>query len=516
MRTHPSCWPKAALAFLLTVAVTAGCGGGGGGGGGPNVAESLDPVTNPLTDDDIRHFLSRTQFASSEAGVQAVRAAGLEGYIDQMLVFQVGTGLETAAIAEVAALNSRFLLSHPNRNDLSRYWTYLMVNNTSGFQEEMALFWHDHFGVSQDVLSADERGWMFQHIDLLRGPAAVGNIRDFIHLVAINWVMLDFLDGIRSQERSPNENFARELWELFTLGRDNGYTQQDIEEASRALTGYRRRYDAPSNLSRIEFDETRHDDTDKTIFGLTLPGRTGPAGQLEYRDVVDLTFDNRPAMEFIAKKLWEYFVYENPSDALVAKLAKSLRDNNENIGAFMKTVFLSKAFYTSRAKAGLVKNPIQHGVGFSRTTGIQIPLNFLDGSLAATGQRPTQPPSVNGWPSGSLWLAASAMVERANLIRIFIMNRPNPPPQTDPIVDALLPPPAQRSPGEVLDALATHLRVTLSDPERTEYITYLDTDRDPSGNVIQDPFDGNDPFQVDMKVRGLLYILAQHPTYHIR
>ncbi|MCZ6689631.1 MAG: DUF1800 family protein [Planctomycetota bacterium] len=514
MSQHSSWWPRAALAALLSVAVAAGCGGGGGGGSkGSSDSESLDPKTSALTDDDIRHFLSRTRFASNEIELANVKAAGLDSYVDAMLIFQTSTAVENQALNEVALINPSFDPNFPNRNDLRYYWEYILINNPNAFQEVMAMFWHDHFGVSSDVLGREEGWWMFSHIRLLRSANAVGSLTDFMYDVSTDWAMLRFLDGLNSQRGRPNENFARELWELFTLGRDNGYTQVDIEEAARSLTGYRALTNPlPVDNRYVVFEANRHDPTDKTIFGTLLPGRSGANGFLEYRDLIDLTFTQRPAREFITTKLFEYFVYKNPSQNVVDELVTILQSNNDNVGPLLKTIFLSKAFYSAKGQEGIVKNPVDHTIGFIRATGLRIRLNgfrWLDDYLFNMGMQPTQPPSVNGWPEGSLWLSSAAMVERANVIHRAITER-------SISVDPLLPPPAQRSSAEVVDELTNLMRLKLATVERTEYINYLDTNRDAAGNVFSDPFDGNDPIHVDERVRGLLYVMAQHPTYHIR
>ena len=317
----------------------------------------------------------------------------------------------------------------------------------------MGFFWHDHFAVSTIVLDSETRWWMPRHLNLLRNNS-VGNLKALVYSVAIDWAMLNFLDGIRSNLRNPNENFARELWELFTLGRDNGYTQQDIEEAARAFTGFQSVLLPPPNDNRREiiFNSTLHDATDKTIFGLLLPGRSSN-GELEYLDMVNLTFDHRPVAEFIGKKIWEYFVYTDPSQRVIDAVAKLFRDSNYEIAPVLQTIFTSKAFFSDRAKEGLVKSPVEHHIGFVRATGLNVPLVSLDFSLFSTYQRPTRPPDVNGWPSGERWLSAAGMLERANFIRGAIALRGN-PPQNDPggnlLIEPLLPPPGQRSAAEVV------------------------------------------------------------------
>lgn len=516
-------WSSGTLgALLLALLLPVGCSGGGGGGGkgkgGNKKAESLDPVdTTQITDEDIRHFLSRTQLGAVDSEVAVVRSMGLTAYVQNMLAITPNPTLEAAA--ETATIANPQV---PNGTELARYHEYLLLNNPNSFQEMMGMFWYDHFATSTQVLGQEERWWMLTHLNLLRNNS-VGNLRGVIDSVSRDWVMLRFLDGLQSTANNPNENFARELWELYTLGRDQGYTQDDIEEAARSFTGFRTRL-LPNGIQReVFFNPTLHDSTDKTIFGLLLPGRSGASGELEYLDVVNLTFDNpdpavnRNVGQFISGKIWEWFVYTDPSDKLLEKLEQLWIDSNWEIAPVLETIFLSEAFFSDRAKEGLVKSPVEYMVGFVRQTDLQVPMNTLDNALAVTYQRPTWPPDVNGWPAGDIWLSSSGMVERANFIRDSIVNRTF---QGDTAgnakVEALLLPPGQRSDVEVVDRLAQVLNIRITDAERQEYVNYLNTDRDGTGTVITDPWDPTDATQMDKKGRGLIYIMAQHPTYHIR
>ena len=195
-----------------------------------------------------------------------------------------------------------------------------------------------------------------------------------------------------------------------------------------------------------------------------------------------------------------------------AELGAVLRNSGWELAPTLKTLFTSEAFYSNKARAGFVKSPVEYGVGFIRGTGLRIRISSLDSSLNILGMRPTQPPVVDGWPSGTAWLSAQSMVDRTNLV-LTSVNDTNRQTGWGIDVKDILPPPANRSAAEVVDALADRLQVALDADERQELIDYMVTDRQSDGSVDPSPLtDAN----MDLRVRGALYILAQHPSYHVR
>ncbi len=481
-----------------------------------------------FSDDDLRYFLGRTHFGAKASDVTAVQAVGLPAYVDQMLTFADTTALEQAAHGQLLTTDpttSTTTDKFPSHAQVARYWLHLMVTTPQPFQEVLAFFWHDHFASSTAALETTATWWMPTQINLWRTQGA-GNLRTLLLAMARDWIMLEFLDGVRSTKTAPNENFAREWFELFTLGVDNGYTQADILQAAKAFTGYRTRFNA-GGWQEVAFDTSRHDATAKTLFGVTIPGQNVTD---DYAAVVNATVDQRPVAEFICRKLFEHFCYEQAGDLPIAAMAAKLRADGYELAPLLRTLFKSEAFFSARSKAGLVKGPIEHVVGFIRATNLApidapqvgdavgTPANTfrtLDTWVTTLAQRPSQPPSVNGWPVTEQWLSAQNMLDRANTVVQCIRDRTD---QTNAGVDVttLLPPPGQRSAPEVVDALATLLRVTLSASERTQCIDYLNSQAGAGGVPTPSPFDASNATHVSERVRGLLYILAQHPTYAIR
>lgn len=503
--------PLATLSILLLAAsiVAPGCVEGGDASPTPPVVEEdLSPVST-LSQEDRIYFLYRTHFGFKTSELQRLNQMGYEDYLDWMLDLNPDPTLQQQALAATVA-DPDF----PSSTEIARWWEYLMVHNDNPFQELLAMFWHDHFATSSEVLDAQSMYWMFDHINLWRYDGTT-NLRDLLYKMSIDWTMLIWLDGYVSTANAPNENFAREFWELFTLGADNGYTQQDIVEASRAFTGYRRilvpdKAGAGRDQFIMTFQPNRHDNGTKTIFGQQFFGN----GQQEYQDMVDFTLANRPVAEFIVNKIWEQFVYTNPSQELIDTLAAELRRTNYDLKALFKRIFLSAAFFSDRAREGIIKSPVEHHIGFMRTTGLKLSPNRIDSSLNDTGQRPSQPPTVNGWPSGEFWLSSQAMLERANFLRDCVYYS-HESAQSGYDVGLAIVPANRTQDHEVVDHIAWLLQVELQPDQRQACIDYLNTDRNSSGD-FPDPWDFYDATDRDKKIRGLLYIMGQHPTYQIR
>lgn len=504
-------------AFLLLTA----CGGGGGAGGGgsdPGPEDPVIPAVDPATvltakasydADDVGHLLARTRFGLVPADLTAVAAQGVPAFVDAMLAFGDGSALEDAATASEIA-DPQF----PEEHELVRWWLRVMQETANPFQEVLALFWHDHFATSQEILGGDKKHWWLQHLNLFR-HGGTGNLRTLLYGIAQDWTMLEWLDGVRSTKGAPNENFAREFWELFTLGVDNGYTQADIVQAAKCFTGFRTRFDDVTGLSSVSFDPTRHSTVSKSVLGQTIAGRTGATGQMEYQDMVDVTLANRPVAEYVCRRLLEAFCYANPPASVVDQLAAQLRSSNYELAPVLATLFKSEAFYSPTAKSGLAKNPVEFALGFVRATRLRTHMDDLDAGVTDAGQRPTTPPNVNGWVSGSLWFSAQAIVERANFVRDCVTHRGT-DVQMGLDLKTLLPAGAASTAAETVDALAALLRVRLSATDRTTLIEYLNTQRQSNGTVVASPFSASNATHIDERVRGLLYVLAQHPTYHVR
>jgi uncharacterized protein (DUF1800 family) len=278
------------------------------------------------------------------------------------------------------------------------WWANRMLVTRRPLQEKMALFWHGHFATNEDKVRDYRK--MLQQLELLQSQGT-GNFRTLLIGVAQNPAMLAFLDAGVNVKGAPNENFAREIMELFSMGVGN-YSEKDIREAARAFTGW--------NFHNLTFqvDPSKHDHGSKTILDHT--------GDFDGVAVIDLILQRPVTAEFIAGKLYRYFVRQELSPATRKALGEVLRANNYEIAPLLETMFLSKDFYSQPSYATHIKSPVELVVSTYKKLGLrEIPgvpdFNEVTGSL---GQRLLHPPTVAGWAQGRSWITPGLLIERGN------------------------------------------------------------------------------------------------------
>ncbi len=495
---------------IALLALAAACGGVGDGEA--TASEDSLRQAEAYSADDVDHLLGRATFGITQAARDRIAQIGLPAFVDEMLDFPTdGTSaVETTARTylvngtDPVGLEGKF----PSTSDITDWWLYLMLRSQHPFQERLALFWHDHFAISSVALRAEERYLMVDYLEKLRRQG-IGNFRTLVLTMARDGAMLEWLDGSSSVKAEPNENFAREFFELFTVGADRGYTETDIQEASRAFTGYRNRLDPTTNLRVLEFDGARKDVGTKVLFGGVILPSNGLAAD-DYELVVNATFAHLDVASWLAEKLLLEFVTDRPSAALIANLATVIRDADYEMRPVLRTLFLSDAFH--RRKQEMIRMPIDFGIGLVRATGLMVTPEVMRAELLSLAQVPGEPPSVFGWPQGEQWLSAAGMVERANLVRRVIAERTY---QTNNGF-AITMPAGTPDAGAVVDHFASLLAIDLAEGERTTLVTYLDTHVPSLGVEQPDPFDPSNASDISNRVRGLVWILANHPDALLR
>jgi uncharacterized protein (DUF1800 family) len=282
------------------------------------------------------------------------------------------------------------------------WWLDRMVRTKRPLVEKLTLFWHDHFATA-----GQDTPLMLAQNRLLRSRA----LGPFPHL--LDGVMRDpamqlFLSLADSTKDAPNENFARELMELFTLG--GGYSERDVREVARALTGWRARW-TRSGFQGIHWDPEAHDTGRKTIFGRT--GRFGPS------DVVHLVTHHPRHAPFLVGKLWSFFVTDPLDAATQAALVRTYVRGGRRIEPVVARILDHPALYARLDAPDMVKAPVVQVAGMLRTTGTPITIDAYGWLLAEMGQYPFQPPSVAGWDWGPAWLSTGSMRARVTLVNAF-------------------------------------------------------------------------------------------------
>jgi uncharacterized protein (DUF1800 family) len=372
-----------------------------------------------LTRDDARHFLNRTGFAASSAEIDAytglTRAQAAEkvvagardvavtpppGWVTQPIIpaSKIRDMTQEERQAELRMNNDRAV-------ELREWWFREMLTTPSPLTERMTLFWHNHFATSQQKVRLTKL--MYEQNVLLR-KNALGNFGYMLRQIARDPAMLIYLDNANSRREQPNENFAREVMELFTMGEGN-YTEQDIKEMARAFTGW----SVDRETGEFLFRRGIHDPGMKTIFG--------KKAYFEGDQALDLLLRRPETAQFITRKLWKEFVSPTPDAAEVNRIADVFRDSGYNISKLMKAMLSSDAFYAPENRATLVKSPVEFVVGTMKQFDIQTPnLRPFVFASALLGQNVFTPPNVKGWPGGETWINTATLLGRKQFIdRLF-------------------------------------------------------------------------------------------------
>jgi len=283
--------------------------------------------------------------------------------------------------------------------ELRRWWLERMTHGPRPFQEKMVLFWHGHFATS--VEKVREACLMWRQNDLFR-RLATGDWLELIVEVAKDPAMLVWLDQAQSRKQHPNENFAREVMELFALG-EGHYTEKDITEGARALTGWSYERLAQKFVARPMW----HDRGEKTIFGKT--------GNFDGEDFLRLVVEKPQAAKFITARLWNFFAGEMPSEHLNAALAKVFADAGNKFKPVLRAMFLSEEFYAPTIVRNQVKSPVQWLVGSVRVLERDLPPPMVCFGLTRNlGQDLFAPPNVKGWDGGLSWITTNNLLARYN------------------------------------------------------------------------------------------------------
>jgi uncharacterized protein (DUF1800 family) len=293
--------------------------------------------------------------------------------------------------------------------ELRGWWLQRMAHGPRPLQEKMTLFWHGHFATS--VEKVREAYLMWRQNELFR-RMATGNWSEMLVRVAQDPAMLLWLDQAQSRKEHPNENFAREVMELFALG-EGHYTEKDISEGARALTGWA--YDRPAQ--KFVQRPFQHDGGEKVIFG--------QRGNFDGEDFLGLIVEQPQAARFICSRLWNYFAAEAPSEELLAALASEFRKTGNNFKPLLRTIFMSEEFYAPSIIRNQVKSPVQWLVGSVRMLERTMPPALVCFTLTRNlGQDLFAPPNVKGWDGGLSWITTNNLLARYNEAATLVQGTP--------------------------------------------------------------------------------------------
>lgn len=414
----------------------------------------LNPYYGPWSRTEAIHLLRRTMCGFKSEDIDTILVMGMEESLDLLLTIDPLPSpplnnynnlnfTDPDVPAGETWVNAPFTPeSNPKRRaSLNAWWMSQFLSDELNIREKMTLFWHNFLVTEAD--SVDFSGWIYKHNDLLRNNV-LSNYRQLIKLVTIDPAMLRYLNGVKNNVDAPDENYARELLELFTCGKgpDSLYTEDDVKAAAKVLTGYR----VNITTNTYFFQPNKHDTSDKqfsAFFNNTLiPGLSGADGELELDAMLDMIFAVDEVSKHFCRKLYRYFVYYKIDDQvetdIILPLAQIMRDNNYEVMPVIRALLSSEHFYDQALRSCFIKTPIDFVTGLVKTFRIEMPTNAilslqyqawekLFTMARDNGQELNDPPSVAGWPAyyqepmfHEIWINSDTISKRFSFIKLLI------------------------------------------------------------------------------------------------
>ncbi|MBK9463860.1 MAG: DUF1800 domain-containing protein [Chitinophagaceae bacterium] len=417
-----------------------------------NITSGINPYSGPWTENEIVHLLKRTMFGAKKADVDYFRSRTMSQSVDELLnptapqpappikeyVTSTQPGTPDANIAQgttwVNDINNDGTVQSQRRGSYKKWWTGAMINQDRSIREKIVMFWVDHFG--NETADIGNGNWAYTQQNLIR-QYALSNFKQMVDAITKDVMMLRYLNGYLNIASAPDENYARELMELFTLGKGPGsqYTENDVREAAKVLTGWQINGTTYTSV----FNPARHSTVNKTFSSFfnntVITGRTGAtAGQLELTDLLNMIFATQEAAKFIVRKFYRFFVYYTIDSAtennVITPLADIFRSNNYDIKPVLSALFKSEHFFDVLNQNCYIKNPADHVIGSLREMNTVFPAlsdwdtnygmwNFFYSTMVNTGLNLHDPPNVAGMPAyyqeplyHEIWINSDSLPKR--------------------------------------------------------------------------------------------------------
>jgi uncharacterized protein (DUF1800 family) len=439
------------------------------------------------------HLYRRAGFGASSAELHAAVERGLAATLENLFAAEPRMGVRERQLL----LQSLEVGRRNNPIELRAWWLDRMFVAAQPLREKMTLFWHNHFATS--ISKVQSVALMLKQNELIRRHA-LGKFRPFLLEMSRDPAMLVWLDSNSNVKGKPNENYAREVMELFSLGVGH-YTERDIQEAARAFTGWH------TANGEFAFKPDLHDDGSKTVLGRK--------GAWDGGDIVRIVLDQPAAPRFLVRKLYRFFISDvaDPPAALLEPLAQALRTSDYDMGAVVQTMLRSRHFFSAYAYRQRVKSPVEFGVGAVHALGQGfVSPRGLATKLDAMGQQLFAPPNVKGWEGGRAWLNTATVLARHDFARALALGMAE--------VNLAAPDPT-RSVAVAADPVAMIRRLGMTEParicdfyldillqgdvrpaSRAKLIAFLE-EGDPQGDAR------------DQRVREMIHAIMTMPDYQL-
>ncbi|MBI4296467.1 MAG: DUF1800 domain-containing protein [Chloroflexi bacterium] len=441
--------------------------------------------TSGLTTERSRvgHLLRRAGFGANQQELNQFAAMGVSATVDYLVDYEK---VDDSAIENRLA---GLTLTLDNLVDLQRWWFLRMIYTKRPLQEKMTLFWH---GLLTSGYSKVGQGpYMHTQNQLLR-KLCLGRYDELLKAIARDPAMLIWLDSQVNKKAAPNENFARELMELFSMG-IGPYTEGDVRESARAFTGWGLRQKV------FNFTPEQHDFGSKLFLGRT--------GNFDGDDIINIIVEQPATAEFIARKLFTFFVYDDPTPEVVARLASTFRETQYSIKEVMRQILTSSEFYSAKAYRAGVKSPVELIAGTIRSLEIETDGIGLPAFADRMGQSLFNPFDVSGWPGGAAWINSSTILQRLNFANTVSTARSRTfqfsPQGTVQRLDLLS---AKKIVTHFIDLL---LDGNMSAEERNILMVFGH-----ALNSLSD-FSSSPSPTIDEKLRGVVYLILASPDYQL-
>lgn len=427
----------------------------------PSVTTSLKKYKGKWGRAEVKHLLKRSLFGAKKEDIDHFASKSLRHTIHRLLHTEepipvppvnnynddkytdeeIQPGITWITATKVSGMNG-----FRRRNSFKAWWMGCMIDQQQTLREKMVLFWHNHFATEMNVI--DNPTMIYKHNVLLR-QYALGNFKAMVRAVTIDAAMLKYLNGNANTKKAPDENYGRELQELFTVGKGPGsqYTEADVKAAARILTGFRIDNKVLPDVHGI-FDAGRHDDSDKQFSAFynnqTIKGRKGKEGEGELDELLDLIFQQPEVARFICRKLYRYFVYhhidEDTEKTIIEPLAYTFRKSNYEIKPVLEKLLSSRHFFDLGNRGGIIKSPVDFAVGLCREYNISFPdaesyvdqygfWNNIRDTAAQMQQNIGDPPNVAGWPAyyqeplfDKSWISSDTLPKRTAFTDRMVNN----------------------------------------------------------------------------------------------
>jgi len=416
------------------------------------ILSGINPYTGSWTTNEVIHLLKRTMFGAKKTDVDYFVTRSMSQAVDELLnptapdpgppvkeyVTSTQPGTPDGNIAQGATwvndINNDGTVQSQRRSSYKKWWTGAMINQDRSIREKMIFFWTDHFG--NEASDVGNGNWIYKQHAVIR-QNCLGNFKQMVRDITVDIAMLRYLNGYLNTSTAPDENYGRELQELFTMGKgpDSKYTEQDVKEAAKVLTGWQ----INSTTYQTVFNSGRHSAANKQFSSFynntIITGRTGAtAGDVELNDLMNMIFAQNEVAKFIVRKFYRWFIYydiDATTEAnVITPLADIFRNNNYNIKPVLNTLFKSEHFFDVLNQGCLIKTPADIVIGAIREYDVKMPAltdwdtnyghwNTLYSNMTVMGLNLHDPPNVAGMPAyyqepsfNEIWITTDSLPKR--------------------------------------------------------------------------------------------------------